>query len=247
MQAFGPLATLFLDAEQPHAPAAQLDWFANALPRDVGTLLAPMCGSGSLLVPLVAASRSVHGVDLSPFRIAACEARLAAANVTTPLFRQDISQLNLPFRYAAAFIANGALQLITDSAAVAGTLSRLHAHLVDPGMLVLECYVPAESRQRLGAPLVEVRTVKMPDGTQIALRSESTCWVDARLLRTDNRYAHRRGAQRLAEEHETLTITWYPPDEIADIVGTAGFRDVEVLPAPTSSEAGETFVISARI
>jgi hypothetical protein len=247
MQAFGPLATLFLDAETPQAPLPQLDWFAAALPRDAGTLLAPMCGSGMLLVPLVAAGRAVHGVDLSPSRIAACEIRLAAAGVTTPLFRQDITQLNLPFRYAAAFIAGGALQLITDAAAVAGTLSRLRAHLVDPGLLLLECYVPAESRQRLGAPLVEVRTVKLPDGTQIALRSESTCWTDARLLRTDNRYAHRRGAQRLAEEHETLTVTWYPADEVADIVRVAGFRDVEILPSALNLDAGETFVVSARV
>jgi hypothetical protein len=89
--------------------------------------------------------------------------------------------------------------------------------------------------------------VKLADGTQIALRSESTCWADARLLRTDNRYAHRRGAQRLAEEHETLTVTWYPPDEIADIVRTAGFRDVEILPSAMPADAGETFVISARV
>lgn len=247
MQAFGPLATLFLDAARPQAPQAQLDWFAAALPTAAGTLLAPMCGSGLLLVPLVAAGRSIHGVDVSPSRIAACEARLAAADMTTPLFRQDVTQLNLPFRYAAAFIPGGALQLVTDAAAVAGTLSRLHAHLVAPGVLLLECYVPAESRQRLGAPLVEVRTVKLADGTQIALRSESTCMADARLLRTDNRYAHRRGAQRLAEEHETLTVTWYPPDEIADIVRAAGFRNVEIIPSALSTEAGETFVASARI
>jgi len=247
MQAFGPLATLFLDAERPQAPDAQLAWFADALPQDAGTLLAPMCGAGLLLVPLVAAGRKVHGVDLSASRIASCETRLAAAGASTSLFRQDVTQLNLPFRYAAAFIAGGALQLITDAAAVAGTLARLHAHLVDPGLLLLECYVPAESRQRMGAPLVEVRTVKLADGTLIALRSESTCWVDARLLRTDNRYAHRRGAQRLAEEHETLTVTWYPPDEIADIVRMAGFRHVEIKPSAESSEAGETFVISARV
>lgn len=247
MQAYGPLATQFLNAEQPEAPDARRAWFAQALPSTPGAMLAPMCGSGLLLVPLVAGGRSVHGVDLSPSRIARCETRLAAAGVTTPLFRQDITQLNLPFRYTAAFIANGAFQLITDAAAVAGTLDRLKAHLVDPGLLLLECYVPSESRQRLGAPLVEVRTAKLADGTQIALRSESTCWVDARLLRSDHRYAHRRGATRLAEEHETVTMTWYPPDEIADIVRAAGFRDVEVVPSALNAAEGETFVVSARL
>lgn len=247
MQAYGPLATLFLDAEQPQAPDAQLAWLAHALPAGAGTVLAPMCGAGLLLAPLVAGGRSVHGVDLSAARLASCEARLSAAGVTTPLFRQDVTQLNLPFRYTAAFIANGAIQLITDSAAVAGTLDRLKAHLVDPGLLLLECQVPAESRQRLGAPLVEVRTAKLADGTQIALRSESTCWVDARLLRTDNRYAHRRGSARLAEEHETVTMTWYPPDEIADIVRAAGFRDVQVVPPVPDAAEGATFVVSARL
>ena len=247
MQAYGPLATLFHDAEHPEAPDTQRAWLAHALPAGAGTMLAPMCGSGLLLVPLVAGGRSVHGVDLSPSRIASCEARLAAAGVTTPLFRQDITQLNLPFRYTAAFIANGAFQLITDATAVAGTLERLKAHLIDPGLLLLECHVPAESRQRLGAPLVEVRTARLADGTQIALRSESACWVDARLLRTDNRYAHRRGAARLAEEHETVTMTWYPPDEIADIVRTAGFRDVQVIPSVLETAEGESFVVSARL
>ena len=247
MQAYGPLATLFLDAEQPEAPDAQRTWIAQALPAEAGTVLAPMCGAGLLLVPLLADGRSVHGVDLSPSRLASCEARLAAAGVTTPLFRQDITQLNLPFRYTAAFIANGAFQLVTDAAAAAGTLDRLKAHLVHPGLLLLECHVPPDSRQRLGAPLVEVRTAKLADGTQIALRSESTCWSDARLLRTDNRYAHRRGATRLGEEHETVTMTWYPPDEIADIVRAAGFRDVQVAPSSPLAAEGETFVVSARL
>lgn len=247
MQAYGPLATLFLDAEQPAAPDAQRALFARVLPADAGTLLAPMCGAGLLLAALVASGRSVHGVDLSPSRLASCEARLAVAGVTTPLFRQDVTQLNLPFRYTAAFIAGGAFQLITDAAAVARTLDRLKAHLVDPGLLLLECWVPPESRQRLGAPLVEVRTARLDDGTQIALRSESTCRVDARLLRTDNRYAHRRGATRLAEEHETITMTWYPPDEIADIVRAAGFREVQIVPSAVAAADSETFVVSARI
>ena len=90
-------------------------------------------------------------------------------------------------------------------------------------MLFVDCRIPSAAVQRLGAPLVEVRTVKLGDGTQIALRSETTWSADAQLARAENRYAHRRGAQRLAEEHETVTTTWYAPTRCAALLLAAGF------------------------
>ena len=179
--------------------------------------------------------------------LARCEDMLGADGLAAPTFRQDIVQMNLPLRYGCAFVAGGAFQLITDPAAVAAALERIRAHLVDPGILYIECRTPAAATQRLGAPLVEVRTVKLADGTQIGLRSETTWWADARLARAENRYAHRRGAQRLAEEHETVTMTWYAQDEIAELVRAAGFREVEIEPAPSDDDEGESFTVTARV
>ena len=184
-----------------------------------------MCGSGRLLVPLASRGFKLHGVDSSAAMLASCEARVAERGIEVPLFRQDLTQLNLPFRYAAAFVASGSFQLITEPGAALLALQRIRAHLVDPGILLLDMFVPAESELRLGAPLVEVRTVRLGDGSQIALRSESTAWADARIVRTEYRYAHRRGATRLAEEHEKITLTWYAPEEISALLTDAGFSD----------------------
>jgi SAM-dependent methyltransferase len=245
MHAFGPLSTLFRDADRPVASPPEIAWYAQHLPA--GALcLDLMCGHGRLLMPLVDAGRKVHGVDLSAAMLARCEDKLGAAGLTVPTFRQDVVQMNLPFRYGCAFAAAGAFQLITDHAATAATLERVRAHLVDPGILYLDCRIPAAASQRLGAPLVEVRTIKLADASQIALRSETTWWADARLTRAENRYAHRRGAQRLAEEHETVTTTWYAPDEITELVRAAGFRDVATGPAPAAPEEGEAFILTAR-
>lgn len=247
MHAYGPLSTLFYDADKPVAPEGELAWYATRLPKDAGLLLELMCGSGRLLVPLAEDGYKIHGVDFSPSMLASCEARLAARGMKAPLFRQDLTQLNLPFRYSAAFVSWGSFQLITDPAAASSALRRVRAHLVDPGLLLMEMFVPAESTQRLGAPLVEVRTAWLADGTQIALRSESTVWADARTWRTENRYAHRRGATRLAEEHETLTLTWYSPDEITAILADSGFHDVTTGASPRNDDGGEmTFSVSAR-
>ena len=205
-----------------------------------------MCGSGRLLVPLAADGFKLHGVDFSAAMLASCEARLAARAIKAPLFRQDMTQLNLPFRYTARVRRGGIVPADHRSRrrrCGAAAHSRAFGR---PGLLLMDMFVPSESAQRLGAPLVEVRTVKLADGTQIALRSESTVWADARMSRVENRYAHRRGAARLAEEHETLSLTWYSPDEIAAVLAEAGFRDVTTGESPRSERRRKTFCVSAR-
>jgi len=247
LASYGPLCTLFYDADKPAAPEAEVAWYAQHLPKDAGVLLELMCGSGRLLVPLAAQGFKLHGVDSSAAMLASCEARVAAHGIEAPLFRQDLTQLNLPFRYAAAFVAVGSFQLITEPGAALLALERIRAHLVEPGLLLLDMFVPAESELRLGAPLVEVRTARLDDGSQIALRSESTVWADARMVRTEYRYAHRRGATRLAEEHESISLTWYTPDEISALLAEAGYRDVTTGASPQVSSDGRVFSVTARV
>jgi ubiquinone/menaquinone biosynthesis C-methylase UbiE len=247
MRSYGPLCTLFYDADKPVVRDDEVAWYAQHLPKDAGPLLELMCGSGRLLVPLVADGCKVHGVDASAAMLASCEARLAERRLASPLFRQDLTQLNLPFRYSAAFVAAGSFQLITDPRAAALALQRIRAHLVEPGLLLMDMFVPSESAQRMGAPLVELRTARLADGTQIALRSESTMWADARMCRSENRYAHRRGATRIAEEHETLTLTWYSPEDIATMLTEAGFRDATTGASPRGGGSDQTFTVFARV
>jgi len=247
LASYGPLCTLFYDADKPAAPEAEVAWYAQHLPKDAGVLLELMCGSGRLLVPLAAQGFKLHGVDSSAAMLASCEARVAAHGIEAPLFRQDLTQLNLPFRYAAAFVAVGSFQLITEPGAALLALERIRAHLVEPALLLLDMFVPAESELRLGAPLVEVRTARLEDGSQIALRSESTVWADARMVRTEYRYAHRRGATRLAEEHESISLTWYTPDEISALLAEAGYRDVTTGASPQVSSDGRVFSVTARV
>ncbi len=246
MRSYGPLCTLFYDADKPVVRDGEVAWYAQHLPKDAGPLLELMCGSGRLLVPLVAEDRKVHGVDASAAMLASCEARLAERGLASPLFRQDLTQLNLPFRYSAAFVAAGSFQLITDPGAAAMALQRIRAHLVEPGLLLMDMFVPSESAQRMGAPLVELERVTLADGTHITLRTESTMWAEARMWRMASRYSHRRGAQLLSEEHETLALTWYMPEDVVALLADAGFRDVVHGASPRASDGGTHFTVTAR-
>ena len=113
MDAFGPLSAQFRDADRPVAPDAEVDWYASRIPPDA-LALDVMCGYGRLLAPLVARGRKVHGVDASTAMLARCGEKLTAAGASAPTFRQDVTRMNVPFRYGCAFVADAAFQLPAD-------------------------------------------------------------------------------------------------------------------------------------
>lgn len=172
----GPLHALFADATVVPPEASELAWYRQQFPADAGLVLDVACGIGRVLVPLAAQGQKVHGVDASEALLERCTARLAACGAQAPTFRQPLPQLNLPFRYGGAYVADGALQAFTDPATMHAVLERIRAHLVAPGTLVIDCRIPPQAQQRLAAPLVEVRTARLADGSQIALRAE-TAWT----------------------------------------------------------------------
>lgn len=252
MAAYGRLCTLFYDADKPSASAAEVAWYGERLPRDAGPSLEVMAGSGRLLIPLLQQGFNLHGTDASPAMLASCEARLAAAALKTPLFRQDAVTLNLPFRYAAAFIAAGSFQLLVDPVAAQKALERIRAHLVAPGVLLMDLHVPAEAVHPPGAPLVNVQTVSLPDGTKIARRSEMFVDAEGRRLDVRSRYEQRERATIMAREDEALALTWYTEDEIVALLGDAGYRDVIVGPpawvvGDEAPEGERRFSVTAKI
>ena len=243
----GALATAFFDALHPRAGDDEVAWYARHVGDPSVLALDAMCGAGPVLIPLLARGMKVHGVEASATMIARCEDKLAAQSLATTLVRQEVASLNVPFRYGVAFIAGSAFDAIVDPASAAAALERIRAHLVGPATLVIACRVPSTTLQRLAAPLVEVRTVKLDDGSQVVQRSETVWTEGARAMRAQRRYSHRRGNERLAEESETVRGTWYAPADIVELARAAGFREARTEPLPfAGDEDGETFALVAN-
>src|SRR5581483_772491 len=148
MSSYGPLSAAFHSAHTPRADDCEVAWYASHLPRDAGSLLEAMVGTGRLLAPLRDAGFAIHGVDASQPMLDACLMRLRHDEVrrenvpssgrSANLFRQNSAALNLPFRYGAIYTAAGSFQLLADPAEAGSALSRFRAHLVEPGLLLLD-------------------------------------------------------------------------------------------------------------
>lgn len=246
MSGYGTLGTLFYDAVRPRASNAEIEWYGTRLPRDAGPILDAMVGSGRLLIPLLEAGLQVHGVDNSEAMLASCERRLTAAGRTTRLYRQSVAALNLPARYAATFIAAGAFQLLADPIMALDALLRIRAHLIEPGLLLLDLFVPTQAEHPPGAPIVEVRTVMPGEGVQIGQRSETVLNVDRRRIDVRTRYERRDRAAITAREDEARALTWYSEEEAVTLVRDAGYRDLWTETLAWSREGGRHFAVGAK-
>jgi hypothetical protein len=242
----GALRAAFETAASLRADSAEIAWYASRLPRDAGTLLDAMTGSGRMLLPLLEAGFNVHGADSSEAALARCSARLQSAGRSTQLFRQSITTLNLPFRYCAAFISAGTFQSLTDRVTALDALLRIRAHLIDPGLLLLDLFVPEEAVHPPGAPIVELSMLAPADGSQIACRSETVIDVPRRRSIVHSRFEQRDRTGVLAREDDRREITWYAEDEIVALVGDAGYRDVrcEALPWHSGARAQHFAVLA---
>ncbi|HVF63627.1 MAG TPA: class I SAM-dependent methyltransferase [Casimicrobiaceae bacterium] len=246
MTRFGPLCTAFHLADQRDADPQEIDWYATRLPRDAGPVLDAMCGLGRVLVPLSERGFSVHGVDASGPMLAECETRLAANGSVPKLYRQEMAQLNLPFRYAAAYIAGSSLLLIADRDIARSALERIRAHLVAPAILLLDMHIPEEALHAPAAPLVEFCAVRLADGSRIMLRSETRVDTHARTIDRNLRFEKRSASGSITREDEIRASTWYDADGIRALLAESGYADVVIVP-PATNDRGETaFGVTAR-
>ena len=237
MSAYGPLCTQFYDADKAFAGDDEVEWYVARLPRDEGPVLEVMSGSGRLLIPLLDRDVEVHGCDASAAMLASCEARLDRIGFQASLYRQDATTLDLPIRYAAAFVAAGSFQLIVDRPAARAALERVRAHLIGPATLLLDLFVPGEAAQPPADPVTATRTVTLPDRTRITYRSTSVVDVARQRIDTTARYEKRSGPMILGREDEVLAMTWYSEAQIEALLAEAGFRAVEFLPSPGTPRA----------
>jgi len=241
----GSLAARFHDALTPRAGEVELAWYRERLPRDAGTTLAAMCGSGWLLLPLLREGFAVHGVDTSEAVLERCAERCRIGGFRPQLFRQDVAALNLPFRYAAAFVPAGSFQLLPRPAA-RDALASLRAHLVEPSILLLDLFVPEAVAHPPGAPVVEVDHVALEDASLFVRRSETLIDANRRQILTTSRYEQRVAGRIVAREDEAQALTWYVEEEIAAMLRDEGYRDVRIETAAWPSPPGRHFAVCAR-
>ena len=219
----GLAATLhdtFWNAEGDPAELSLLDSF---LTRHPGPALEIGCGSGRLLLPLLAKGHALEGLDSSPEMLDLCRAAAADLGLAPVLHLADMATFAAPHRSRALAVPTFTLQLATDPAAV---LTHF-ANLLEPaGALYLTVFQPlAELTGELpSGRWYPDHATTLADGTRASVTTRHTLDRQRRIVRREHRHELRSpGGELLARHESRQAVRWFAAAELESLLARAGF------------------------
>lgn len=116
--------------------APEVPFYQREIERYGEPVLDVACGSGRVLLPLLASGVNIDGCDISQDMLDQCSANAQKLGLATMLYAQPMDSFEIPRRYRTIYIC--------DSFGLAGsrerdlnTLRRCYAHLEDGGVLIV--------------------------------------------------------------------------------------------------------------
>jgi SAM-dependent methyltransferase len=122
-----------------------------------GSVLDLGIGTGRLAQPLVQAGIEVHGIEASPAMIERLRKQPGTADIS--VWRADMADFSLPGRYGVIVSAVSTLFMLPDSQRQIDCLRCAADHLGPGGVVVIEGFVPDQSRYDRKGDRTELRRV----------------------------------------------------------------------------------------
>ena len=245
---YNSLAAEIYDIDKPIGHSfGDVEFYRDVLAAETGLILEPAVGTGRVLIPLLEAGLSVHGLESSDAMLSYCHKHLVQRNLTTEIFCGHMQDFSLPHRYGAVILPAGSFLLLDDPEQASAALKLFAAHLRSGGLLTLDLYLP--NGDRVGKSKVTEWT--RADG-EVLTMTETLVERDFFHQRTLYylRYERWRNGKLQESEMQRLPVRWYGIEEFALMLGKQGFSDITVCGDYKKGEepvhAGQTLTFLAR-
>jgi len=190
-----------------------------------GRVLELGCGTGRILLALIAAGVDAIGVDRSLPMLQRLRHDAAELALATPAVAQmDIDAIALDGDFAVVLAPYSLITYVTDLGAARRLLSELRALLTRDGVLILDAFIP-----QVVVAYADFRTdYRRPHANGVLERSKRIEVFGNGTNRIQRRYRWFGPDQALVDEIVTSeTIRPYPPDLIANLATDAGFTSAQ--------------------
>lgn len=208
----------FWDAEQ----CPELEWLDALLSQYPGRALEVGCGSGRLLLPLLAKGHEIEGLEPSSAMLDLCRRNASSLQLAPTLHQGSMADLDTSTRYRSILIPAFTLQLSEDPGA---DLEVLHLHLLPDGLLYLTTFIPfaeidGELPENEWYPDHELT---LEDGSHAELRSRHRIDREAQVLHREHHYRLHSGDQ-VREHRSRQSVRWFTAFQLHKLLTDHGFE-----------------------
>jgi SAM-dependent methyltransferase len=204
-----------------------VDFYARLAEESGGRALELGCGTGRVLLELVARGVDGAGVDSSPSMLDVLRGKPGARDVRlwrAQMQRFDLAGSRFPFIYSA-FRVFQHLYSIDDQL---GCLRCVRDHLEPGGCFAFDVFNPRLERVAQSHE-PEVQDLSWNDGTDVIRRYVSVeRRVAEQMMTLDMRFERRRDGVVVGAEHERIHLRWFHRFELLHLLARGGFNDVEI-------------------
>jgi SAM-dependent methyltransferase len=119
----------------------RLSFYRSNLQSVTGPLLECGCGTGLILLPLLAAGHNIYGFDISTSMLATLKTKAEAQgfkDIDRRISRQDLKSFRYRQRFEAIIMPSNTYAMLTTQEAQITTLKTIYAHLAPGGRLLLD-------------------------------------------------------------------------------------------------------------
>ena len=226
------LCTQFYELEFAHRTNkltthdAQIIYLLDLAQKAIGPILEPMCGTGRLILPLLAAGFEVQGFDASPFMLEAFQQKWAQiSNKPAPVQQCFIQEFLSPKQYGLIFIPFGSIGLVTDQNELKKSLQNMYRHLKPGGTFMIEIDTIASLPQELGAQNRGSHAID--DQTSIRLTTVESYNPRTQIMLAKCTYQLIKNGAALKTEQEDFYQYLYTFDEMDILLKACEFVDIK--------------------
>jgi ubiquinone/menaquinone biosynthesis C-methylase UbiE len=208
-----------------------IDFYVGLAREAKGPVLEIACGTGRILLPCMQAGVEVDGLDLYEGMLSTLRQKAAALHLAPKLYQADMSDFQLPRRYALIMITfNAFIHNVTQEAQLR-CLKLCRQHLLPGGVLVFDTFFPALGL--FSAPentrVLELETRHPQTGLPLRLYDTRSFNRVEQTQRSVNEIETVDGAGKVTTIHRSEFKTRYIyKEEMALLLRVAGFARWEI-------------------
>jgi SAM-dependent methyltransferase len=222
------LAADLYDQLRGEAPLRnEFDFYSRWLEDHPGPALEVGCGTGRILLKLLAAGFDVEGMDASDDMLRLCRDKARERDLAPILYRQLMQRMDIARSYVTIFVPFASFTLLTGLDDARQALERFFHHLRPGGELLFSTYRPHDGASER-SEWIPCGSVFHPARGFVRVSIASAVDRDARVATDYHRFEVMDGDAVAETVVHSIRQRWYQRDEMTGMLEAAGFHNIRV-------------------